>query len=104
MRKFKTVKEWIEFWKDFNWVFGTTWRMHDYYYNKLEKSWELDCDWKYKKKNEILWDMLGDWEFVQTEIAGDLDVVYNNYELPTEQDKLDWLNRMLEEYERYLQW
>ena len=44
--------------------------------------------------------MLGDWEFVQTEIDGDLNCVYNNYMLPTEQDKLDWL----EEYEWYLQW
>lgn len=104
MGKFKTVQEGIDFWENFNWVFGTTWRMHDYYYNKLEKAWELNCDWKYKKKNEILWDMLGDWEFVQTEIDGDLRVVYNNYRLPTEQDKLDWLNWMLEEYEWYLQW
>jgi len=104
MKKFKTVKEWIEFWENFNWVFGTTWRMHDYYYNKLEKAWELNCDWKYKKKNEVLWDMLGDWEFVQTEIDDDLRAVYNEYHFPTEQDKLDWLNGMLEMYEWYLQW
>ena len=58
MKKFKTSKEWIEFWERFNSPFGTTGRMSDYWWNKLDKAWELWSEEKepvYKKKNEDIY-------------------------------------------------
>ena len=100
-KKFKTSKEWIEFFENFTCpLFWKAQKMSDYYYNLLEKRWELA--WNYKKKNEIIWDMFGDWEEVISEIDWDLHMMNYRYDVKTEQDKLDWLNSMLEEYEWYL--
>ena len=47
--------------------------------------------------------MFGDWEEVISEIDWDLHMMNCRYDVKTEQDKLDWLNSMLEEYEWYLE-
>lgn len=107
IRDFKTSKEGIEFWEQFNSPRWTTGRMSDYWYNKLDKAgelWSEDKEPVYKKKNEIMWDMFSDWEDVISRIDWDLRDVYNKYICPTEEDKVAHLNYMLEEYRWYLQW
>lgn len=102
MKKFKTSKEGIEFFEHFTCpLFWKAQQMSNYYYNLLEKRWELA--WNYKKKNEIIWDMFWDWEMAISEIDDDLHALNYRYDLKTEEDKLGWLNRMLEEYAWYLQ-
>lgn len=101
--KFKTVQEGVKFWESFTCpLFGKAWKMSDYYYNKLEKAGELDCDWKYKKKNEILWDMFGDWEEVISEIDWEIHMIHCWYWEWGEEEKLAYLNEMLEWYEWYI--
>ena len=102
-KKFKTSEEWIDFFNEFI-LWGKAAQMSDYYYNKLDKLWELDCDGNYKKKNEIIWDMFGDWEEVISEIDCDLHSLTWRYDLKTEEDKLIYLNEMLEWYEWYLEY
>ena len=106
MKKFKTSKEWIEFWERFNSPFGTTGRMSDYWWNKLDKAWELWSEEKepvYKKKNEWIWDMFSDWEDVISRIDCDLHRLSYHVDLQTEEEKVAYLNDMLEEYGWYLQ-
>lgn len=107
MRKFKTSEEGIKFFEDFICpLFWKARQMSDYYYNRLDKLGELTCgEWKHKEKNNIVWDMFWDWEEVISEIECELHHnVKNSYICPTEQDRVDYLNEMLEEYEWYLQW
>jgi len=76
--------------------------MSNYWYNKLDKAWELK--WNYKKKNEIIRDMFSDREDVIARIECDIHSIQHRYDIKTEEDKLDYLNGMLVEYEWYLQW
>ena len=100
-KKFKTVQEGVEFWDSFTCpLFGKASQMSDYYYNKLDKLGELE--WNYKKKNEIIWDMFGDWEEVISEIDWDIHMIYVWYWEWGEKQKLAYLNEMLEWYEWYL--
>lgn len=105
IKDFKTSQEGIEFWEQFNGPWGTTWRMSNYWWNKLNKAWELwseDKDPVYKKKNEIMWDMFSDREDVISRIDWELHCLsIGRY---TEQEKVEHLNGMLEEYWWYLQW
>lgn len=101
MGKFKTSEEGIKFFEDFICpLFWKARQMSDYYYNKLDKLGELTCgEWKHKEKNNLIWDMFSDWEDVLVRIDCDLRFCRG-----TEEEKLDYLNSMLEEYEWYLQW
>lgn len=100
MKKFRTSKEGIEFFEDF--TFRKASQMSDYYYEKLEKAWELEGN--YKKKNEILWDMFSDWESVIGEIGWEIHMLSQRADLQSEKDKVDYLNDMLERYDWYLQY
>lgn len=97
---FKTSEDGIRFFEDFALWKATS--MSDYYYNKLEKAGELDV--VYKKKNEILWDMFGDWEMAADEIMDDIHSLRVRYDLQTEKAKVEYLNEMLEWYDWYLQY
>ena len=101
-KKFKTSQEWVDFFNEFT-LWGKAAQMRDYYYNLLEKRWELA--WNYKKKNEIIWDMFGDWE----EVIWEIDWGVRHVSCPafvwyyrTEKEKVDYLNEMLEWYEWYI--
>lgn len=101
MKKFKTSEEWINFFNEFT-LFGKASQMSNYWYNKLDKAWELK--WNYKKKNEIMWDMFSDWEDVIRRIDCDLHRLTYHVDLQTEEERVEYLNDMLVEYEWYLQW
>ena len=100
MGRFKTSEEGTKFFEDF--VYWKASQISDYWYNKLSKSWELKGN--YKKKNEILWDMFWDWEMVIGEIDWEIHMLSQRADLHKEEDKVEYLNGMLEEYEWYLQW
>ena len=51
-----------------------------------------------------MWDMFSDREDVIARIECDIHSIQHRYDIKTEEDKLDYLNGMLEEYEWYLQW
>lgn len=105
IKDFKTSKEGIEFWENFISPRWTACGMSDYWYNKLDKAGELWSEGKepvYKKKNEIMWDMFSDWEDAIARI--DCELHYLSIGRYTEQEKVEHLNGMLEEYRWYLQW
>lgn len=48
--------------------------------------------------------MFSDWESVIGEIDWEIHMLSQRADLHNEEDKVDYLNGMLEEYEWYLQW